>query len=351
MAQQPNALAVSQIADVITTTLRDLGKPRFVELATPFTKLTAMRNLLHRNRVQFESGTGFNWDAMIADSGSAANVGLAAPDNVDIDDFMATAVADWRYSTANYGLIGQVVSMNREPARIVDYVKTRRIGTLISLAVLMENNFWGPPVAVNDLLTPWGVNTWIVKSATEGFNGLAPAGYTVIGLNPTLYPNWANWTYQYVTVSIDDLIRHWRKAATRTDFAPPVDGIPTFNTGDDYEFFTNYAVYGLLEEILTSQNDNLGTDLASMDGKPMFRRAPVYYIPRLDSDTTNPIYGLNWGWFKTFVLQDWWLKETHIPNYPGSHTVAANFLDLAYNFVARNRRPMFVLALGTTTPG
>jgi hypothetical protein len=310
-----------------------------------------MRNLLKKNRVEFASGYAFQWDVMVNDSGSAANVGLGASDNVNIVDGLTQATADWRYSTCNYGIIGQTISMNREPARIVDYVKTRRIMALISLAVLMETNFWGPPVAVNDVLTPWGVNTWIVKNSSEGFFGGAPAGYTTIGLNPTTYPNWNNWTYQYTNVSRDDLIRHWRKAATFVDFSPPVDGIPTFNTGDEYGYYTNYGVIGPLEEALESQNDNLGNDIASKDGLTMFRRVPVMWIPLLEADTTNPVYGINWGTFKTFVLQDWWLRETHLPNYPGQHTLAANFIDLAYQFVARNRRDKFVLATGTTTPG
>ena len=222
---------------------------------------------------------------------------------------------------------------------------------LISLAILMENNFWGPPVALTDTLTPWGVNTWIVKNATEGFNGSAPSGYTTIGLNPTTYPRWNNWTYQYTAVSRDDLIRHWRKAATFTDFEPPVDGIKTFNTGDDYGFYTNYGVIGPLEEALESQNDDLGPDIASMDGRVVFRRVPVMWVPRLETDTTNPVYGINWGYLKTFVLDGWWLKETHIPNYPGQHTISAHFLDLTYQFVTRNRRCNFVLATGVTTPG
>lgn len=347
----PNQLTASGVGDLVATTLKDLGKPRFTEIATSLQKYTAMRNLLKRNRVEFGSGYAFQWDVMVNDSGAAVNVGLAASDNVNIVDGMTQATADWRFSTVNYGLIGQVVSMNREPARIVDYVKTKRIMAMISLAVLMENNFWGPPVAVTDVLTPWGVNTWIVKNSSQGFNGGAPSGYTTIGLNPTTYPNWQNWTDQYTAVSRDDLIRRLRKAATFTDFSPPVDGIPTFNTGDEYGFYTNYGVIGPLEENLESQNDNLGNDVASKDGMVLFRRVPVVWIPRLESDTTNPIYGINWGWFKTFVMEDWWLKETHVPVYPMSHTMSAHFIDLAYQFALRNRRPMFVLATGTTYPG
>ena len=346
----PNALTPTQIGDLVQTTLRDLGKPRFTEIATDLQDHLAMRNLLRKNRVELTSGTGVQWDVMVSGSGAAQNVGIGASDNVNIVDVMTQATADWRNSTTNYGILEQAMAMNREPARIVDYVLTRRIAAMISLAQLMEANFFGPPPAVTDTVTPWGLKTWCTKNATEGFNGGVPSGYTTIGLNPTTYPRWNNWTYQYSSVSRDDLIRHWRTAARKTKFKPPVDGIPTFNTGDDYGFYTTLTVMQLLEEALESQNDNLGNDLASKDGEGMFLRVPVTWVPALDVDTTGPVYGLNWGTFKTIILKDWWLKETHVPIYPGQHTISAHFLDCTYQWVARNRRDKFVLSTGTTEP-
>lgn len=346
----PNVLTAAQVGDLVQTTLRDLGKPRFTEIATTLQEHTAMNNLLRKNRTELQSGYGVQWDVMVGQSGAAANVGLGATDNVNDVDVMTQATADWRNSTTNYSIIGQVMSMNREPSRIVDYVKVKRIAAMISMAELMERNFWGPPVASTDSLTPWGVNTWIVKNSSQGFNGGAPSGYTVIGLNPTTYPNWQNWTDQYTAVSQDDLIRRWSKAAMFTNFRPPVDGIPSFNTGVDYGFYTNYGVYGPLQELLRSQNDNLGTDVAEYDNQVHFHRTPVKWVPILEADTTNPVYGLQWGEFKTIILQGWWLRETHVPIYPMQHTISAHFLDCTYQWVARNRRCHFVLATGTTYP-
>jgi hypothetical protein len=350
MAVTPNALTAPNVGDLVQTTLRDLGKPKFTDISSPLQRHTAMRNLLRKNRRELESGYGVQFDVMVGQAGSATNVGLGASDNVDDVDVMTQGTADWRNTTCNYSIIGQVLDMNREPARIVNFVQMKRIAALISLAELMEANFWGPPVASTDAITPWGVNTWLVKNATEGLNGGAPSGYTTIGLNPTTYPQWQNWTYQYTNVTNEDLVRHWRKAALFTDFQPPVDGIPTPNTGDDYGFYTNYGVIGPLEELLMSQNDNLGDDLAKYDGKVHLLRTPVMWVPKLEADTTNPVYGINWGWAKTYILQGWWLRETHVPIYPGQHTISAHFMDATYQWVWKNRRANFVLATGTTYP-
>ncbi len=338
------------VQDFVNDTLRDLGKPKFTDISSSLQKHVAMRNLLKSNRVELQSGSGIQFNVLVAQSNAARNVSLAESDNVNLVDGMVQANTVWRNTQTSYMIIGQLMAMNREPARIVDYVKQQRIMAMISLAELMEQNFWAAPSA-SDTKTPLGLPYWVVKNATAGFNGGVLSGYSnVAGLSPTTYANWANWTFPYTAVSRDDFIRKAREAATKTDFQPTVDGIPSPDTGDSYGFFTNYSVVQPLEEALESQNDNLGKDVASQDGSVMFRRVPVTWVPWLDRDSTNPFYGLNWGWLKTYILQGWWLKETSIPYTPGQHTVASHFIDATYQFVTKNRRCHFVGSNGTTYP-
>lgn len=344
------SIQAENLGDLIKTTLRDLGEMRFTEIATDLQDHVAMRTLLKKERITLESGTGIQFDVLVNHSNSAANVGLYATDNVNVVDGMVQANTVWRNTTTNYAIDRREVAMNRTPRRIVDLLKARRIMAMIALAELMENNFWGAPSAT-DSLTPLGLPYWITKNATEGFNGGVLSGYNdVAGLNPTTYPRWKNWTAPYTAVSKDDFVRKARQAATKTKFMPPTDGIPDFNTGDRYGMFTNYAVLGQLEEALEAQNDDLGNDVASMDGRVVFRKTPVTYVPKLDSDTTNPFYGLNWGVFKTYVLRGEWLRETSIPITPGQHTVASQHVDCTYNWCCKDRRRNFVLSNGVTYP-
>jgi hypothetical protein len=343
-------IQAENVLDFVNDTLKDLGKPRFTDISSNLQRHTAMKNLLRKNRVILESGSGIQFNVLVAQSNAFRNVALAESDNVNLVDGMVQASTVWRNSLTSYMIIGQLMAMNREPARIVDYVKQQRIMALISLAEGMENNFWSAPSST-DSKTPLGLPYWIVKNATAGFNGGQLSGYTTTaGLSSTTYPNWSNWSAPYTAVSRDDFIRAARKAATFTDFMPPVDGIPTPNTGDEYGFYTNYGVIQPLEEACESQNDNLGKDVASMDGRVLFRRVPVTWVPKLEADTTNPFYGINWGWFKTYVLRGWWMRETNIPVTPGQHTVASQFIDLTYNFVSKNRRCHMAISNGTTYP-
>lgn len=343
-------IQAENVGDLIADTLRDLGSPKFTDISSNIQRHPAMKNLLRKNRHVLESGTGIQYNVLVAQSNAARNTSIGASDSVNQVDGMIQANTVWRNTVTSYMIEGRLSAMNREPARIVDFVKQQRIMAMISLAELMESNFWGAPAAT-DVLTPLGLPYWVTKNATKGFNGGVLSGYTTVAnINPTTYPNWQNWTAPYTAVTRDDFIRQAREAATKTDFMPPVDGVPSPNTGDEYGFYTNYPVVQQLEEAVESQNDNLGNDVAARDGKALFRRVPVEWIPWLDRDTTNPFYGINWGWFKTYILRGWWLKETNIEYTPGQHTVASHYIDCTYNFISKNRRCHMVLSNGTTYP-
>ncbi len=343
-------IQAENILDLVADTLKDLGKPKFTDISSNIQDHVAVKRLIRKNRHVLDSGVGIQFNVLVAQSNAARTMSLGESDNVNFVDGMVQASTVWRHAGTSYAIIGQVMAMNREPARIVDYVKQQRIMALISLAELMESLFWAAPSAT-DSKTPLGLPYWVVKNATKGFNGGQLTGYTTTaGLSSTTYPNWSNWTGPYTAVSRDDFLVQAREACTKTNFQPPTDGIPTPNTGDDYGHYTNYAVIQPLEQILESQNDNLGSDIASMDGKVMLRRVPVVWVPWLDRDTTNPFYSLNWGWFKTYILKDWWMKETNIQYTPGQHATASHFIDCSFQWLSKNRRCHSVLSNGTTYP-
>src|SRR5438552_2370961 len=95
-------LTATGLNDLVQTTLRWLGKPRYTEIATDLQRHTAIKNLLRQNRMVLSSGYGIQWDVMVNHAQSAANVGLGATDNISIVDTMTQATADWRNTSCNY---------------------------------------------------------------------------------------------------------------------------------------------------------------------------------------------------------------------------------------------------------
>jgi hypothetical protein len=345
-------LTATQLVDVVAGTLRDLGRPHYEPLMTDIQEFTAFHNLLDETRVAEQTGGyGVQWNVAVNNSGTARNTGFGGQDNPRIVSTMTQAQADWRGISADYSFLGEEISMNADKEeQIVDLVAERRVATLYAIAELFEADFWGPPVSSTDTITPWGVNTWLQKAATEGFTGLMPSGFTSLGLSSTTYPRWRNYAGPYTNVTPDDLIRKWRRASRKTNFKPPVSGIPQPGTAVSYGYYTNEPTLNYLEELLTGQNENVGTDLARYDNDVVFHRTAVHWVPFLDRDTTGPVYGINWGKFKTKVLRGWWLRETNVPHYPGQHTMSAHFLDCRFQPVTYTRRCHFVLSTGTSYP-
>ncbi len=352
------SLQASDIADLVTTTLNELGELKFTDLMSDYQNTIALKRLMKKNKTTFEAGPAVQWNLITDTNNSARAVGLGESDVVDIKNVMTTAQVPWRHVTWNWAIERREIAMNRTPRKIVDLTKTRRIAAFGAAIIRFESFFWQVPV-VTDTISPYGIPYYVVKSATaatptnaNGFNGLVPSGYTTVaGLSSTTYPRWSNYADAYTNVSQDDLITKMRRMAVYTDFTPLVDEEGSgYNTGDDYGYYTNYAVVGTMEQILMSQNDDLGTDVAPMDGKVMFRRVPVTFVKFLDGDTTNPVYSLNWGELKTMGLRGEWMNETTIAKYPGQHTLSATFTDCTYNLLCRNRRRMGVISTGTTMP-
>jgi hypothetical protein len=335
------ALQAEQIADLITTTQRDLGKLKWTDIYTPLQEYVALPSILNKEKVSFSSGTGIQWNVMVGNSGAAKNVGLYAEDSTNVTDIMKIANIPWRHSVTSYLFEVRELSMNSDPARIVELIKTRRADAMISLAELMESNFWGKPTDSSDEVTPFGVDYWVVPNSSEGFNGGAATGFTeVAGLNPSTYTNWRNWTAEYAAVTKSDLIRKWRKAATMTNFMSPV-AQPQYNTGDRFGYYVNYDTLAALEEILEDQNDSLGNDIASKDGLTLFRGNPVRWVPKLDADATDPVIGINWGVFKPVFLKGEYLRESAPAKAANSHNSMEVFVDLTLNFECRDRRRNF----------
>lgn len=348
----PPTLSVAGLGDLQQTTLPELNRFSITEIATDLQQMLVMGDLLKKgSTITVESGKSFTWEVMVNDSGTAANVGMGYQDKTSIVDTTVTASADWRHSKTDWATIGQEVQMNASPAKIVDLRMLREKSAMISLALLMEANFFGAPPSVSDTVTPWGLKTWLPKTASEGFTVGAPSGYSVIGLNPTIYPRWKAWGFPYTTVDDTDFVRKLNKAVEFVNWKTPVEGLPTLRSGSKYRYFSNYGLIGPLQEYLKASNDNLGMDITKFAGSVLVNRVPVERVPYLESDTTNPFYGVSMGDVKIYRLKNWWMRPTRVENVPGHHTVSAEYLDSTYQFVWTNRRTSFVGATATTEPG
>jgi hypothetical protein len=337
----------NQIDDAVLLTQEKLIKRgAFLDMQTDLTDHVAVREIWKGRKKVFEGGNDWRFDAQIDHNHSARTVGLYENDGSSINDTMIKGSVGPRHVNAHYLYDVHEPDFQRGGLAIVNLIKTRYVGMMVSLYELLETLLWGKPADSSNTKDPYGVAFWVVKNATEGFNGGNPAGFADgrAGISTVTYPRWANYTAQYAQISKEDLIRKMRRATRRIAFRSVVSHDTPVLGGMKNGIYTNDTVVGLLEELLEQNNMNLGNDLASKDGRTLFKGTPITYAPKLDEDTTNPIYMLDWKYLAVGVLAGWENALSKPTPVAGKHTVRRVDLDATLNMICTDLRRQCVIS-------
>lgn len=344
------ALNESQITDLTVTTLKQLGRGKFEQIAQTVQEHHAFSKIFKEEKVQEDDGYALQWDLMPTFSKNFRSTGLYAKDNINVQDNNITGTVPWRHQTTGWLIERREVLENAGPSRIVDLIKQRRIDCMIGIAEGYEQLWWGKPADSTDNVTLFGVLYWFVYNATEGFNGGNATGFTggPAGVDCTTQPNWKHWTANYANVSKQDLIKKMRRAYRKTQWRSPVD-IPDFRrgSGQDYGYYMNENTLLALEDLGEAQNENIGRDLATFDGTMTFKRHSLNYVPYLDAlSTSNPIYGINWSYFFPVFLRGDYMRESKPIWLPDRHNTQVVYMDNTMNTkcVDRRRQQLFAIA-------
>ncbi len=334
------------IADLVVGTQRDLGKPDFQQIAQEITDYEIFPVMFKKDRVTFDSGIGIQKTLMTRLPDVARHVGWTEADTPSISDLLTTLNIPWRHATTNWSYKRQEMLMNRGKSLVTNVIKARRIGAMIDMVEKFENGGWTCPTSSDDDTEPFGIPYYAVKNNTVGFNGGAATGHTTVaGVSQTLHPKYKNYTGQYTNVSKPDLIKKMRTMKRKTGFKSPVD-VPDYFRGKGmrYRVYMNEATISTIEEVGESQNENLGRDIASIDGVNMaFRGHPLRYVPKLDEDTSDPVYFLDHSTWQVVALAGDWMRETDPIRDPEKHDWFTVYLDTTYNFLCLDRRRNGVL--------
>lgn len=335
----------TDIADLVVTTLRDLGPLKFQQIAQSLQDYEVFSKWFRKDKVVFDSGIGIQRTLMTSVSGTAKHTGLLDEDTVIIPDVLTQLQVNWKHASTSWAFIYQETLMNRGRAMIVNVIEPRRADALLSMVALLEEAAWSAP-ATTTANEPYGLPYWVVTNATEGFNGGLPSGHTTVGgVDITANPTFMNWTAQYVNVNRTDLIKKMRTGHRKCRFKSPIN-IRDYRSGsgDRYRIYCNESVISDFEDEGTNQNENLGRDLAQLDNAMVFRNHPIIWVPALDAVTTNPVYMIDHSVFMPVCLRGDYLRESQALRAPLQHNVFQFFVDLSYQYICVDRRRCAVFA-------
>lgn len=345
-------LQAEDIDDLITNTQKELNKGRFTQIAQKLQNYEGVSRLFSKDKVNFKSGTSINKNVMVKDSGAARMVGLYSVDDVNNPAMMKSINVPWRHTETSWSLDIVEGLMNRTPAEIVDMVIERHLGSMISMAALVEKEWWGEPTGTSDNSNVFGMTYWIVANATTGFNGGNHTNFSAGpgGLDSSVFTRWKNYTALYADITRADLVRKMKIGLHKVDFQTPT-GLGDFRNGNGHRYRMYLSIENLteLEELAENQNERLGRDLSSMDGVTTFRGFPLIWAASLDGVTspTNPIYMIDTSTFRPVVLTGNFFRQTGPKEAPGQHNVRQSFLDLSWNVMCDDRRRNAVFVTAT----
>jgi hypothetical protein len=89
---------------------------------------------------------------------------------------------------------------------------------------------------------------------------------------------------------------------------------------------------------------NLGNDMASKDGRTLFKGTSVTYAPYLDADVADPVYMLDWKWMGLGVLSGWENQLSKPYKVPNMHLVERVDLDCSLQMACTNLRRQAVIS-------
>lgn len=358
-----DGVKMSDLADLLVTTLSNLGPPR-LHHTQRLQEYEAVQRWFQEGREELEGGDKIERRIRLSETGNARHTRPLKRDQVNVDDNIHVMEAPFVYATTNYLLTKEQLLANSGGSQIVDLAQSERAGAMQDFAEELEYWAWRHPTDADDDLHPYGLQYWIPRMASGhagvGFFGGSSLSDTdkVAGIEPATsghntpdiaggQPRWRSFVaggedsendHEWYTEINDNAIDTMEMCYEATRFVSPtlvrdlVQGYPA-----NFRIYCGQLTRIEMKRYLKQRNENIGQDLGMFNGAISFNRVPIISVPALSGDAERPIYFVNHAVFTPFVRRGDYMAESE-PQVPdGLHRALAVYLDLSYQFMCVNR--------------
>jgi|GEM_PF-732773 len=341
--------APTAIDDLVNTTLNRVPKDKWEDLSLTTQSHVLSDRFLNGKKTVVKSSPTQQWELQVANNGNFKATNLFGSDLTNVRNLMTKATQTWAIYTNNFSYdLREEVFQGDDLTRIVDIIKVRRHSMMAETLDGLEDDLWTAPSSSSlNPMTMSGFPFWLQSSATEGFNGGDPSGWSSGAGNIATgtYSAWKNWTFAYTTVTDDDFFAKLRKACQWTAFKTPAPYASLTSETPQWMLFTNWDTKERTERFQNTRNDNIRDTAGVSYNRTMFNNTPFEWVPSFDDSTkdayatNNPIYGINWGAFDLEFQRGFDFKVgTPGPTPVYDHNVRMVPLDVIVNLSCKNRR-------------
>ncbi len=346
------ALGIEQLDDFIHAYLQKYVMGKWQDISMPLQEYYFASRLFDRMKKAEMSTSQCKWKIEVRYADNFQVVGLYHRDSSNRVNVLDEASMKWAMTTTNYHYDIDEEVFGQGAQQIVNYIKLREDGLMKSFFAGMEDLMFGdgPTSSSQSPFPPTSLTWWIQESATEGFNGGNPSGFTSGAGNIDVadYPQWKNRTFSYTNFDRDDCIEKVINSMDLCEFKPP---IPRPDIAEqqrpNWELLTTHSRVAVARRLLQLGNDNIKNDLAAHSGNVYIRGVPMVWVPAWTNSssqnarTDGIILGVNWKTFKWYYAAGRNMRKRKPFQHPEMSNVRLRCMDDSGQIVCFNRRANF----------
>jgi len=342
----PRVLTPQQMPDAVIAVLDNMNKGKWIGEMTDLTDHVGFSRFVKGPDKQQSGGNGATVRYLMDHNHSAAHTGLFGTTAFDRNDALVEGKVRWTYTDANAVFDEREPSLNSpNELEIVDHVQIVNAQAMASLVELCEQDVWSKPESSADNDTPMGLEYWVTKHATVGYNGGDPEGFAAgrAGISSDDHARHKNFTGAYSTV--DDvadtgLVWMMEQAADKTNWISPVPEPGMGRSSGSRIIACNWATRYALKLEAKSNNESIGYDLYLRD--TVFRGAPFTYVPYFDAKADNPLYMLDTKHLYAMFMRGWQMKKKKVKQLPNQVHCFAIITSMVWNIICDDIRKQAV---------
>lgn len=341
--------APTAIDDLVNTTLNRVKRDTWDDLSLSTQYHILSEYLLKGKTETISSSPTQQWELQIANNGNFKATTLYGQDRTNVRNLIIKATQAWAIYTNNFTYdLREEAFQGDNLTRIVNLVKVRRHSMMVEAIDGLESHLWtAPSSSALNPMTFSGFPFWLQASATEGFNGGDPSGWSSGAANVATgtYANWKNWTFSYSLVNDLDYFAKCRKAMEWTNFLSPDPHPSTTKEKPQWMLYQDWDTKEQIERALTARTDDVRDAAGIAYNKAKFNSVSMMWVPVFDDSTNdayvtnNPTYGINWSAFNLEFQEGFNFKVgAPGPTPVFDHNVRMVPMDIIMNLNCKNRR-------------
>lgn len=339
-------IPAAQIPGLIADTLAHYKDKSKIKIAQEYQSYFFIDQVFQEDRYDVQDGSSVEYRFITDDNGQARHANYMEGRTINLRDDTLIGSAPW--TLADNVAVWEVhqIQMNKGASKLLDTLKKAYAKAYASLFRVLESRAVLAPDSSTDTRNPYGLQYWFsgLPSGTTNYSGGwlgttsrygdGTSTTTVGGLNKITNAKARNWAFNHNGIT-QQTLDAMRTALVYTEFRVPRTLKQFYSPENAKRKILTSLAYQVEYERLVNQ---IGPDGRNKDLNPFYGNALTYRgvewvgMPTLESVSLNPIYCVDFAYFKPIVHSNWWLREDEVMRDREQPHIYSRQIDCWYSY-------------------